>query len=174
MRGRSMQACLGVVQGLQGECRVQELQWGAKDAVGSRGCKGCEWHKGCKRCSGLQGLRRLQALQPAPSVLRPRAHSQALSLALRILSGSPDVPGRPPHVVEAAGLPSALSLLLQSCPTTAGPHLQARSKLSAVPRPSPPRPAQCRGSAAVPEQQPGPIMWLLMKSRPWQSDDIVP
>lgn len=40
MRGRSMQACLGVVQGLQGECRVRATM-------------------GCKGCSGLQGLQGL-------------------------------------------------------------------------------------------------------------------
>lgn len=43
------------------------------------------------------------------------------------------------------------------------------------PDPSPLHPVQlCGGSAASPQRQPRPIMWLLMKSRPWQSDDIAP
>lgn len=135
----------------------------------ARGCSLPRW-----------GLPRHGAAVWAQSCCAPAATTQAgdslrpRSLALRILSGSPDVPGRQPRVVEAAGLLSVLSPLLRSCPTTAGPPLKAGSLLRAMPQPSPLHPVQCRGSTAIPEQQPGPIMWLLMKSRPWQSDDIVP
>ena len=171
-RERSMWAWLRVMrrghgmQGVEGCKRCSELQrmQGVQQAArGARDAAGCRRVQGVRvTCEALsRGLTAAPGGQPccAPTAATLAGHSfRPRSLPLRTFSGSPGAPGGPsPGPTEA----------------TAAPRPQTRRPLSPAPRPAAPHPAQlCGASVASPPQQPRPIMWLLMKSRPWQSDDI--